>query len=116
MIAVVEDDLAVLNSLEFSLEAEGFDVRPFDHVKSALASPEVREADCLVIDYALPDGDGLSLLRSLRRRGVVCPAIIIASTPSIRCRREAEAAGAPLVEKPLIDDRLGELIRGALKP
>jgi DNA-binding response OmpR family regulator len=114
LIAIVEDDHAVLNSLEFSLEAEGYDVCAFEDARDALASARIGSADCLVIDYGLPDGDGVTLLQGLRQKGVDCPAIIIASNPSARCRRDAQAAGAPVIEKPLMDDALSALIRNVL--
>jgi FixJ family two-component response regulator len=114
LIAVVEDDPAVRNSLEFALGTHGFEVCAFERAADALDSPRVAAADCLVIDYALPDVHGVELLCRLRRRGVVCPAIIIASNPGQRCRREAEQAGAPIVEKPLMGGVLSEQIRSML--
>ena len=95
LIAIVGDDQAVLNSLEFSLEAQGYDVCAFEDAGDALASQRIAAADCLVIDYGLPDGDGVTLLQGLRQRGVDCPAIIIdgAMPPAIR-RRLVEATRA----------------------
>ena len=107
LIGVVEDDVAVLNSLEFALRAEGYTVCAAACADEARASAEFLQADCVVLDYALPDSTGLALLRELRRRGLRCPAIIIASNPSRQCVREAAAAAAPIVEKPLMG---GELI------
>jgi DNA-binding response OmpR family regulator len=107
LIAVVEDDLAVLNSLEFALRAEGYAVCIATCAADAKASLDFPRADCLVLDYALPDETGLTLLRALRRDGLRCPAVVIASNPTLECRRQAAAAGAPLIEKPLMG---GELI------
>lgn len=105
-IVIVEDDEAVLNSLDFMLTAAGYRVSPYATVFGALASPDLADAACLIVDYALPDGDGLSLLHDLRSRGVRTPAILIASTPSARCRQQAREAGIPLMEKPLDGDSL----------
>jgi len=117
LIAVVEDDPAVLNSLEFALRAEGYAVCPATCAADARASPDFHRADCLVVDYALPDGTGTVLLSELRLGGLRCPAIVIASNPTRECRRQAHAAGAPLVEKPLMGgtliDQIAELVRGA---
>jgi FixJ family two-component response regulator len=110
LIAVVEDDSAVRHSIEFTLEAEGYDVCAFERAGEALSSVRLGEAACLVIDYALPDIDGVALLNTLRRRGNTCPAVIIAGSPSLRCRHDAEAAGAPLIEKPLMGDELSRKI------
>jgi two-component system response regulator FixJ len=114
LIAIVEDDRAVLNSLEFALQSEGYAVCGFERWADAMASPQVLEADCLVIDYAMPGLTGVALLDRLRANGLACPAIVIASNPGPRCRREVQSAGAPLVEKPLLDGALGAHIRAAL--
>ena len=106
LIAVVEDDPAVLNSLEFALRAEGYAVCSAACVTDARASEAFLQADCVVLDYALPDGTGAALLGELRRRGLGCPAIFIASNPTLQCRRQVAAAGAALIEKPLIGREL----------
>ena len=113
-IVIVEDDLAVLHSLQFALEAEGYAVKTFERAAEALAGPDGGQADCLVIDYALPDLDGAALLRTWRASGVTTPAIIIASNPTARCWREAAEAQAPLLEKPLMGDELPQRIQSLL--
>lgn len=106
-IAIVEDDPAVLNSLDFMFTAAGYRVFAYDCAHDAAAAPEIATVDCLVVDYALPDGDGLALLKRLRQIGVASPAILIASTPNARCRQRAREDGIPLMEKPLLGDNLG---------
>ncbi len=110
MIAIVEDDEAVLHSLEFSLETQGYRVRAFKDAGAALASGAITDADCVVVDYGLPELDGAALLGILRSRGVACPAIIVASTPGRHCRSEAARLGVPLLEKPVMGDTLLALI------
>ena len=114
LIAVVEDDRAVLNSLEFALEAEGYVVLAFGKATDAKDSLDVLNADCLVVDYAMPDLSGVELLKELRDRGLSCPAIVIASNPKLRCRQEVRAADAPLIEKPLMGRDLVDQISKAL--
>ncbi len=114
LVAVVEDDEPVLNSLEFALTAEGYRVQAFKTAQAALDSARIADADCLIVDYGLPDFDGMTLLRLLRARGIAAPAMIIASSPSAKCLREIEQAGVPLVEKPLTGDALGRQLRAAL--
>lgn len=114
LIAVVEDDGAVRSSLQFSLEAEGYDVCAFGAPAEALASPALRGADCVVVDYGLPGMDGLELIRALRSEQVECPVIIITGGPTLRCRREAGEVGAPVLEKPLMGPALSREIRAVL--
>lgn len=114
LIGVVEDDPAVLHSLAFALQAEGFAVCAHPTVADAKAAPELMKADCIVVDYALPDGTGVALLKVLRGGGLACPAIVIASNPTTQCRRDCESIGAPLVEKPLMGEELSLEIQAAL--
>ena len=111
---VVDDDEAVLNSLRFALEIEGFEVRLFHSGGELLRQATFPKSGCLVLDYKLPEGDGLQALAVLRRRGVSLPAILITSHPSEGIRGRAAAAGVVIVEKPLLGNALIEAIRRAV--
>jgi FixJ family two-component response regulator len=114
MVVVVEDDLALLNSLKFSLEIEGFKVVGYVSGEATLAADEWQDADCLVIDYALPDTDGWELLDVMRSMGSAAPAILITTHPSAILSAKAAAAGIPIVEKPLLGNALSEAIGAAI--
>ena len=116
LLLLVDDDPAVLASLQFSLELEGFEVEAFDSGESLVAQTQLANPACLVIDYRLPGIDGLSLLRVLRERGETCPAVIITSNPTRSIRQRASEAGAVLIEKPLLSDCLTVAIRTLIKP
>lgn len=111
LLLLVDDDPAVLASLIFSLELEGFYVKAFACAETLLAQGQLADAACLVIDYRLPGIDGLSLLRVLRERGETCPAVIITSNPTRAVRQRTTEAGAVLIEKPLLGDGLTVAIR-----
>ena len=113
-VAVVEDDFAVRNALAFSLQAEGFSVRAYQCAEDALRDARLAEIDCFIIDYRLPSMDGVGLLEVLRSRGIAAPAALIASTSGPAVRAAAVAAGAPVIEKPLIGNELFDFIRAAL--
>jgi FixJ family two-component response regulator len=114
VVLVIEDDPAVRNSLQFSLEAEGYVVRIFADVRSLLAETQFPDRGCIVADYFLPDGNGLDLVRVLRERGVALPAILLTSSPSTALRRQAAAARVPIVEKPLLGNALSDEIGAAV--
>ena len=108
---VVDDDLAVLNSLKFALEIDGFLVRIFAAPEEILTTGEKLRDGCLVIDYNLPTMNGLVLLDRLRERGISIPAILITSNAGAALRRQAASAGVSIVEKPLLGGALTEAIR-----
>ena len=111
MLLLVDDDPAVLASLQFSLELEGFAVDAFESGETVMARIRMARHACLVLDYRLPGIDGLSLLTLLRERGETCPAIIITSNPTRAMRQRTTEAGAVLIEKPLLSDSLTTAIR-----
>lgn len=114
VLLIVDDDSAVLNSLKFCLEIEGFAVRVYGNAETILKEPDLPGFGCLVLDYHLPDMTGLELLARLRSNGVQLPAILITGHPGLAQRRHADEAGIVMVEKPLLGNGLIDAIRGAL--
>jgi FixJ family two-component response regulator len=110
---VVDDDPAVLSSLKFSLELEGFLVRAYARPAELLDAGDLLDAGCLVLDYNLPEMTGLDLLQQLRDRHVAAPAVLITSHPTRVLRDRAAAAGVPIVEKPLFGSALTDRVRDA---
>jgi two-component system response regulator FixJ len=114
VVLVIDDDVAVRNSLKFSLEIEGFAVRTYATSATLLEDRDLPAHGCLVLDYNLPDMNGLALLQSLRQRGTTMPAILITTHPSPALRARASAMGIGIVEKPLLGNTLLEELRAAL--
>jgi FixJ family two-component response regulator len=115
LILIVDDDAAVLNSLGFLLEAEGFKVRTHGDVGELLLDEGMPAPDCLVLDYSMPVMNGLDVLRWLREKKVKAPAILITGHPDRKLSRRALAAGfSKVVEKPLLGTRLADDIREVL--
>jgi FixJ family two-component response regulator len=115
IVLVVDDDAAVRAALKFALEVEGFAVRLYDGPLAVLADPGLPDHGCLVIDYRMPEIDGLELVERLRGRQVALPAILISGRVDDSLRRRAAQHGVSLVlEKPLSDAALVEGIHEAL--
>lgn len=113
-IALIEDDVPLLDALCFALDTEGYATRAFPDEVSLLGAGDLGDVRCFVIDYMLAPMDGLDLLAELRRRGSTAPAILITTEPDKRCRRRARLMGAAIIEKPLMTDALSRKIRGLL--
>ena len=114
-VVIIDDDAAVTASLRFALETEGLSVKEYQSAAALLAEVDPRRTGCLVIDYLLPGTNGLELLRTLRSMGVAAPAIIITTNPGAVLEERVEAAGAEIIEKPLLGNALVEAIRASLK-
>ena len=113
-VLIVDDDPAVRSSLQFCLEVEGFLVRTYSCGSDLLNDPNMPQSGCLVIDYRLPGMNGLDLLSELRRRKIAFPAILGTTHPSASVREQTAAAGAVLIEKPLLNEALFEGIRAVM--
>jgi two-component system, LuxR family, response regulator FixJ len=114
VVIVVDDDVAVRNSLTFSLAIEGFTVRGYATGDELLNAGDLASCNCLVIDQKLPDLDGLDLIAKVRDRHIAAPAILITSHPSLLLRRRAEVANVPIVEKPLLGNALLDSIHAVM--
>jgi FixJ family two-component response regulator len=116
-VLVVDDDAAVRAALKFALELEGFRVRLYDGPAALLAERCLPEHGCLVVDFWMPDIDGIALIAILRSQHVGLPAIVISGRVDKQLLRRAEQLGVSCVlEKPLSDTTLVESIRHALEP
>ena len=80
---LVEDDLPLAASLQKALHAQGFAVNHVDTGKAALHTVEVEKPDLLILDLGLPDMDGLDVLRSVRRKRLQLPVLLLTARDSV---------------------------------
>lgn len=111
VIAIVDDDPAVRNSLQFALEVEGFGVRVYPGPQAMLDDGRLGDLSCIVVDQNMPVMSGLELIARLRDRSVRVPVILITGQPSAVLSLRARNAGVPIVEKPLLGNTLVDQIR-----
>lgn len=115
LILVIEEDSAVLASMNFMLGVGGFKTCPFDSVIRLLEAERLPEIACLVVDYRTTPMNGIELLEHLRRRQILAPAILIIEHSDEMVRERALAAGfAGVVDKISFHDNLVNEIRRVL--
>ena len=113
---VVDDDAAVLGSLRFLLETDGFAVRTFRSGTALLNIGSTAGPDCYVIDYKMPDINGIELAGRLRKSDRHVPVILITGYPDENISARAATAGIKdVVLKPLLDENLVKCIRHAIQ-
>lgn len=116
IVYVVDDDAGVLGSLRFLLESDGFEVRTFRNGAALLSAAHSTGVDCFVIDYKMPDMNGIDLADRLRHREIAAPVILITGYPDENISARAEAAGVKdVLLKPLLEESLVTRIRGAIE-
>jgi two-component system, LuxR family, response regulator FixJ len=113
-VLVVDDDLAVRNSLKFSLELEGFAVRLYADGRELLDDPDLPPDGCLIVDQVMPGMAGLDVVDAIRRRSMMNPAILIISNTNPKVRNRAAMAGVAVIEKPFFGNELVDAVRDLL--
>ncbi|MEX0973559.1 MAG: response regulator transcription factor [Solirubrobacterales bacterium] len=110
-ILIVEDEPGLASFIEKGLESRGYATKLVGDGESALAIASDADFDLLILDLGLPDMDGLSVLRELRRRGEQLPTLILTARDDLGDKVEGLDAGAgDYVTKPF---RLEELLARA---
>lgn len=114
-IAVVDDSPAVRQSLKLLLGARGYIVETFNGGDDLLLDVKPGDFDCYVIDLKLEGLDGFGVLDSIRKRGVVEPAVMISGWELSSLEITAHRAGfAALVRKPMMDTSLVRVLSDIL--
>ncbi|MBS7546198.1 response regulator [Ancylobacter oerskovii] len=104
IIAVVDDDSRLLESLENLLESAGYAVRTFSSPKALLAAG-LSDLDCLITDIGMPEMDGFQLRDAIGRTCPHLPVFLVTGRHEIADRPGNAAAATVLFRKP-IDGRL----------
>src|SRR5688572_27171970 len=115
-VLVVDDEPAILSTLKKALSLEGYSVDVAGGVKLAEERLAKRGYDIVLLDVALPDGDGLELLGKLRAAGSELQVIMMSGHGTIDAAVRATRLGAlDFLEKPLSTDRLLVMLENALR-
>lgn len=85
-VLVVEDEDKTRDSLAEGMRLETWLVETAATASEALAILGVKPFDLLVLDWMLPDSDGLDILRHVRRRGVQVPVLMLTARNTLNDR------------------------------
>src|SRR3954468_8844439 len=91
---VVDDEPSILTTLQKALTLEGYSVDVAGGIKVAEDKLKKRTYDLCLFDVMLPDGDGVSLLESLRKAKLDVPVIMMSGHATIDAAVRATRLGA----------------------
>jgi FixJ family two-component response regulator len=115
VVAIVDDDQSVIESLGLLFESADYEVRLFTCGTALLKGGRLAEIDCLVSDIDMPVMDGFALLREAHRVRPDLPAILITGYPDKLKRLPPLERGTTLVfSKPLQGPELLAAVSAAL--
>ena len=116
LVAVVDDDESVRESLPDLLRQFGFAAQAFSSAEAFLASEAVSETRCLILDIAMPGMSGPDLHQELIRRGQEIPIVFITANGEGTVRPRLLAQGAvECLFKPFSDTALLDALNAALR-
>jgi FixJ family two-component response regulator len=113
---VVDDDVSVREALEGLIEVAGWTPLAFDSAEAFLACPPAVGPSCLVLDFSLPDLNGLDLQARVSGERADMPIIFITGFADVPMSVRAMKAGAAeFLTKPFTEDVLLAAIGAALE-
>jgi len=115
-ILIVEDEEAVANQLKELLEKEKYRCDVAYNYKDALELIDNKRYDLVLLDWNLPDGDGLSLLSLMREEEIITPVLMLSANTQIDDRvKVLDAGGDDYLCKPYSNIELFARIRAMLR-
>jgi two-component system response regulator AtoC len=115
-ILIVEDDEAQRELLGEALRKRGFYVEGAENLAEAKELLEKRDFNVLLLDYKLPDGDGLEFLAYLKKNYPNIPTIMLTAYASVENAVSAMKAGAfHYLAKPINLEELNLIVDKALE-
>ena len=117
LVAVVDDDFSVRESLESLIRSAGMSVTVFASAEDLLNASNPCEANCFILDVRLPGMSGLQLHRDLLNRNCEVPVIFMtahATDDQAKAEAISDWTVAYLI-KPFGEDELLDAVNTALR-
>jgi FixJ family two-component response regulator len=114
IVATVDDDRRVRESVQSVLESAGYNAVTFESAEAFLQSAALSAATCVIADVRLPGMDGTELQRRIRLERGRLPVILITAHDDDGVRRQALRDGAvAFLVKPFDGGDLLKYVAGA---
>jgi FixJ family two-component response regulator len=112
----VDDEPAVVRAVTLLLNSAGFSARGVSSSRELIESSILDEVDCVVVDFAMPEINGLELQRTIRSSGRSCPVVFLSGHGDIAISVDAMKAGAvDFLTKPVDADQLLAAVQAAVE-
>lgn len=112
-IYLVDDEPGMLKALARLLGGEGFQIKSYASAKTFLAEPKL--FGCVILDLAMPEMDGMEVLRLLQAKGSHVPVIFLTGHGDIPMSVRAMKSGAvDFLTKPVRSEDLIRAVKSAL--
>jgi DNA-binding NtrC family response regulator len=114
-ILIIDDEAAIRESLETLLSIEGYSVEAAGSAEEGLAMLSSSPRDLVLLDFALPDRNGLEVLDEIRQRDPGLPVIMITAYGTVENAVKAIQSGATnFIQKPWDNEKLLADVRASI--
>ena len=114
-VLIIDDEAAIRESLQTLLEFEGYSVEVANDGDEGLTRIAERPFDLVLLDFALPQRNGVEILRAIRERDSELPVIMITAYGTVENAVNAMQAGATnFIQKPWDNEKLLADVRTAV--
>jgi PAS domain S-box-containing protein len=118
-ILLIDDEAMDRRTLARALHKteQAMEIEEADGIRQAWEKIGLHQWDCVFLDYRLPGGDGLDLLKQFRQRGFGMPVVIVTSQGDEKIAVEVmRAGGSDYITKNLINsEAVGTVLRNAMR-
>jgi len=106
-VLIIEDDEAILNMLKRGLEDEDFVVDVATNGEDGEYMAENNHYDVIILDWMLPNKEGIEVLKSIREKGILTPVLMLTAKDTTNNKVEGLNSGADdYLPKPFSFDEL----------
>src|SRR5690349_19937357 len=114
-VLIIDDEASIRESLQTLLELEGFTVETATNGEEGLARIAEQPMDLVLLDFALPDRNGLEILRDIRDRDPNLAVIMITAYGTVENAVSAMQSGATnFIQKPWDNEKLVADVRSVV--
>lgn len=115
-VAIVEDHERLADMVRQALGAAGVEADLFRTVSEAAYGIARADYSAIVVDRGLPDGDGLQLVRNLRKAGKATPCLMLTARDALHDRVDGLESGADdYLTKPFAMSELVARVRSLMR-
>jgi FixJ family two-component response regulator len=115
IIAVIDDDENVLESMKNLLESYGYRVLTYSSATAFLADEVLFDIECLISDVSMPIMDGFELQLRVGKDCPRLPVILITARPDVNVSNVAAVNNRGFFQKPLDSSALLQAIASAIR-
>jgi FixJ family two-component response regulator len=114
-VAVIDDDLPVLESLVNLLASSGYQAEPYSSAEQCLGGDSLSRTSCIITDVEMQQMSGLDLLHQVMKGNSPVPVVIITGKPSEKSETfYLERGAVGFFRKPVDGDALVDLLTSVL--